>query len=52
MKVGWVDVPDIDWGDFRCRRAVYISSYIKYLVKQGMMKDLQPGSNQIISGKS
>ena len=26
--VGWVDVPYSDWGDFRRRRAVDISSYI------------------------
>ena len=25
--VGWADVPDSDWGDFRRRRAVDISSY-------------------------
>ena len=25
--VGWVDVPYSDWGDFRRRRAVDISSY-------------------------
>ena len=24
--VGWADVPDSDWGDFRRRRAVDISS--------------------------
>ena len=24
--VGWADVPDSDWGDFRRRRAVHISS--------------------------
>ena len=24
--VGWVDVPDSDWGDFRRRRAIDISS--------------------------
>ena len=26
--VGWADVPDSDWGDFRCRRAVDISSSV------------------------
>ena len=26
--VGWADVPDSDWGDFRRRRAVDISSYV------------------------
>ena len=26
--VGWADVPDSDWGDFRRRRAVDISSYL------------------------
>ena len=25
--VGWVDLPYSDWGDFRCQRAVDISSY-------------------------
>ena len=25
--VGWADVPDNDWGDFRCQRAVDISSF-------------------------
>ena len=25
--VGWADVPDSDWGDFRRRQAVDISSY-------------------------
>ena len=24
---GWVDVPDSDWGDFRCQHAVHISSF-------------------------
>ena len=27
MGVGWVDVPYSDWGDFRRRRAVDISSF-------------------------
>ena len=26
--IRWADVPDSDWGDFRCRRAVDISSYL------------------------
>ena len=26
--VVWVDVPESDWGDFRSRRAVDMSSYI------------------------
>ena len=26
--VGWVDVPYSDWGDFKRRRAVDISSYM------------------------
>ena len=26
--VGWPDVPDSDWGDFRSRRAVDISSFV------------------------
>ena len=25
--VGWMDVPDSNWGDFRRRHATYISSY-------------------------
>ena len=25
--LGWADVPDRDWGDFRCRRAIDISSW-------------------------
>ena len=25
--VRWVDVPDSDWGDFRCRGAIHISSF-------------------------
>ena len=29
--VGWVDVPDSDWGDFRRRRAVDISSLFNSL---------------------
>ena len=29
--VGWVDVPYSDWGDFRRRRAVDISSYLSML---------------------
>ena len=29
--VGWVDVPYSDWGDFRRRRAVDISSLISLL---------------------
>ena len=28
-KVGWADVPDSDRGDFRRRRAVDISSYVR-----------------------
>ena len=28
--VGWADVPDCDWGDFRCRPAVDISSCITF----------------------
>ena len=28
--VGWMDVPCSDWGDFRRRRAVEISSYYRY----------------------
>ena len=28
--VGWVDVPYSDWGDFRRRRAVDISSLISF----------------------
>ena len=28
--VGWVDVPYSDWGDFRRRRAIDISSFIYY----------------------
>ena len=31
--VGWADVPDSDWGDFRRRRAVDISSYYYYFFK-------------------
>ena len=27
--VGWVDVRDSEWGDFRHQRAINISSYIK-----------------------
>ena len=27
IMVGWVDVPYSDWGDFRRRRAVDISSF-------------------------
>ena len=27
--VGWMDVPYSDWGDFRRRRTVDISSYLK-----------------------
>ena len=26
--LGWADVPDSDWGDFRCRRAVDVSSFL------------------------
>ena len=26
--VGWVDVPDSDWGDFKRQRAIDISSYM------------------------
>ena len=26
--VGWADVPDSDWGDFRCRLAIDISSFV------------------------
>ena len=29
--VGWVDVADSDWGDFRRRRAVDISSFIYHM---------------------
>ena len=28
--VGWADVPDSDWGDFRRRRAVDISSCVMW----------------------
>ena len=28
--VGWADVPDSDWGDFRRRRAVHISSSVRF----------------------
>ena len=30
--VGWVAVLDSDWGDFKDRRAIEISSYIEYEV--------------------
>ena len=30
--VGWVDVPDSVWCDFRCRRAVHTSSWILEIV--------------------
>ena len=30
--VGWVAVLDSDWGDFKGRRAIEISSYIEYEV--------------------
>ena len=29
--MGWVDVPDSGWGDFRRRRAIGISSYLSML---------------------
>ena len=38
--VGWVDVPDSDWGDFRRRRAVDISSYICVLSVSSNQWDL------------
>ena len=28
-KVSWKDLPDSDWGDFRCRRAVDSSSWFR-----------------------
>ena len=28
IMLGWADVPDSDWGDFTCRRAVDISSFV------------------------
>ena len=28
--VGWADVPDSEWGDFRRRRAIDISSLIDF----------------------
>ena len=30
--VGWADIPDSDWGDFRRRRAVDISSFILIMI--------------------
>ena len=39
--VGWADVPDNDWGHFRCRRAVDISSF--------SMKSLRFGMKMLIS---
>ena len=37
--VEWLDVPDSDWGDFRCRHAIDISSYWNFhhdrMVKSG-----------------
>ena len=34
--MGWADVPDSNWGDFRCRRAIDISSFMKCLLESGM----------------
>ena len=31
--VWWVDVPYSDWGDFRCRRAVDMSSFYYFMFK-------------------
>ena len=33
--VGWADVPDSDWGDFRRQRAVDISSFSRIIFKLG-----------------
>ena len=35
--VGWADVTDSDWGDFRRRRAVDVSSFV-YIFKFGAQK--------------
>ena len=34
---GWADVPDSDWGDFRRRRAVDISSYVVKILLHGLL---------------
>ena len=38
--VGWADVPDSDRGDFRRRRAVYISSYFSYKSRMFVLENL------------
>ena len=41
--VGWEDIPDSDWGDFRRRRAVDISSLI--MMKTYLKDKLKPAQN-------
>ena len=35
--VGWEDVPDSDWGDFRRRRAVDISNFFSCIMQQSLL---------------
>ena len=36
-----MDLPDSDWGDFSCRRAVDSSSFFCYVTKKNIIKSLQ-----------
>ena len=30
--VGWADISDSDWGDFKCRHAIDISSFVYFVI--------------------